>query len=228
MNFIKIRMAVNLKLRTIENIPDTYRIIPSEFFRRNTITVAKELLGKQIIKKERNNYISGRIVETEAYLGDNDPACHAYRRITSRNSVMFEDGGKIYVYFIYGNYYCFNIVTERKGTGSAVLIRAVEPCTGLNLMKRRRANVKSGYDLTSGPAKFCLAFGIDRRHNGMELNRGKFFIAGNPAEEPLSAVVTKRIGIKEGADYPYRFYIKNNPFVSKHILNREIISEITV
>ena len=221
-------MALYRKLQTNEDIPDKYRIIPAEFFFNDTITVARRLLGKHIIKKERNHYISGIIVETEAYLGDNDPACHAYRRITARNSVMFEDGGKIYVYFIYGNYYCFNIVTERKGTGSAVLIRAVEPCTGLNLMKKRRAKVKNEHDLTNGPAKFCLAFGIDRRHNGMELNRGKFFIADNTAEEPVNAVVTKRIGIKEGADYPYRFYIKNNPFVSNHRLNREILSEITV
>jgi DNA-3-methyladenine glycosylase len=221
-------MVLKRKLQITEEIPDNYRITPAEFFFKDTITVAKQLLGKHIIKKERNNYISGIIVETEAYLGDNDPACHAYRRITARNSVMFEDGGKIYVYFIYGNNHCFNIVTERKGTGSAVLIRAVEPCTGLNLMKKRRAKLKNDHDLTNGPAKFCLTFGIDRRHNGMELNRGKFFIADNAAEEPVKAVVTKRIGIKEGADYPYRFYIKNNPFVSNHRLNREILSEITV
>ncbi|MCI0474196.1 MAG: DNA-3-methyladenine glycosylase [Ignavibacteria bacterium] len=221
-------MASNRRQDTAENISDKYGIIPREFFQRKTITVAKELLGKFIIKKERNNYISGRIVETEAYLGDNDPACHAYRSVTPRNSVMFEDGGKIYVYFIYGNYYCFNIVTELKGTGSAVLIRAVEPCAGLNLMKKRRANIKSNHELTNGPAKFCMAFGIDRRHNGMELNCGKFFIADNPADETVNAVVTKRIGIREGSDYPYRFFIKNNPFVSNHSLNKEIISEITL
>ncbi|MCU0373082.1 MAG: DNA-3-methyladenine glycosylase, partial [Ignavibacteria bacterium] len=94
MDLTEIRMVLKRKLRTVENIPGKYVIIPHEFFHRKTITVAKELLGKFIIKKERNNYISGKIVETEAYLGDNDPACHAYRRITARNSVMFEDGGK--------------------------------------------------------------------------------------------------------------------------------------
>jgi DNA-3-methyladenine glycosylase len=215
-------------LQAEKDIQCKYEFLPPEFFRKDTIRVAKELLGKLIIKKERNNYISGRIVETEAYLGDNDPACHAYRRITPRNSVMFEDGGKIYVYFIYGNYYCFNVVTERKGTGSAVLIRAVEPYSGVNLMKKRRNQVKSEYGLTNGPAKFCLAFGIDRRYNGMDLNGGKISIAKTTSIERINAVITRRIGIKEGAEYPYRFFVKNNPFVSNHILNKEIISEIKI
>jgi len=219
---------VNRELRAKEGVPGKYEILPREFFFKDTMTVAKELLGKYLIKKEKNYYISGRIVETEAYLGDNDPACHAYRSITPRNSVMFEDGGKIYVYFIYGNYYCFNIVTERKGSGSAVLIRAVEPYSGLNYMKKRRPEVRSVYDLTNGPAKFCLAFGIDRRYNGMKLNNGNFFIVKNPSAERINIVITRRIGLKEGADYPYRFFIKNNPFVSNHRLNKEIISEIIV
>lgn len=204
------------------------KVLPKEFFLKDTITVAQKLLGKYIVKKEKQHYLTGMIVETEAYLGDNDPACHAYRKLTSRNSVMFGDGGKIYVYFIYGNYYCFNVVTERKGTGSAVLIRAVEPVTGVDLMKRRRSVIKTEYEITNGPAKFCLAFGINRNHNGMSLNESDFFIAKNIPAKRIRIVITKRIGIKQGAEFPYRFFVKNNPYVSNHKLNNEIISEINV
>ncbi len=200
--------------------------LPAGFYLQDTITVSKALLGKILVKKHGKSFLCGRIVETEAYLGDSDPACHAYGRVTPRNQTLYEKGGIAYVYFIYGNYYCFNVVTEKKGVGAAVLIRAVEPVSGIEIMKTLRPNIKTEHDLTNGPAKLCLSFGIDRNLNCADLQSDEIFIADHKTNDKYIIAVSKRIGIEKGAHFPYRFFIKNNPYVTRHKLNKEIISEI--
>lgn len=195
-----------------------YRPLKRNFYQNDTVTVAKELLGKIIVKSENRKIISGIIVETEAYTGNDDPASHSYAGITPRNRVMFEEGGKIYVYFIYGNHFCFNIVTESKGTGSAVLIRAVEPVEGAEIMRKRRPKAKNIISLTNGPGKFCRAFGIDKKFNGYDLTSGSIILTDGKIDTDV--MISRRIGIKKGSNFPYRFFIKDNKFVSKHINNR--------
>jgi DNA-3-methyladenine glycosylase len=198
-----------------------YLPLIDSFFKRDTIKVAKDLLGKVIIKKiGMDEYLSGKIVEVEAYIGEHDPACHAYQKVSGRSSILYEDGGTIYVYFIYGNYYCFNIVTEKEGIGSAVLIRAVEPLEGVEIMKVNRPGVKKINDLTNGPSKFCLAFDIDRRFNNTKLSKECIFISNPIIKEKFEIKTSKRIGIVKGTDFPYRFFIKDNPFVTKHKFNK--------
>jgi DNA-3-methyladenine glycosylase len=198
-----------------------YVLISDNFFNKDTINAAKELLGKILVKKTgKNEYISGKIVETEAYIGEHDPACHAYQNISGRSSVLYEEGGTIYVYFIYGNYYCFNVVTEKKGIGSAVLIRAVEPVEGIDIMTANRPKAKKIYDLTNGPSKFCMAFDIDKKYNGKKLSEDGIFISEPFHKEKFEIAASKRIGIVKGADFPYRFFIKDNPFVTKHKFNK--------
>lgn len=197
-----------------------YLPIQDDFFKRNTLKVAKDLLGKIIVRKtDKNTYISAKIVEVEAYMGDHDPACHAYQKVTSRSGTLYEDGGTIYVYFIYGNYYCFNIVTEKKGIGSAVLIRAVEPIEGIEIMKEFRQKSKTLFDLTNGPSKFCLAFDIDKRFNGKKLSEKEIFISYPIKKEKFEISTSKRIGIKKGEHFLYRFFIKDNLYVTKHKYN---------
>lgn len=193
---------------------------------KDTITVAQKLLGCLITKETPNYTLIARIVETEAYLGNNDPACHAYRKLTERNRPMFEDGGISYVYFVYGNYFCFNVVTENKGTGSAVLIRAVEPVEGIHEMRKNRNYPIGDVNLTNGPAKFCMAFDIGRKDNSLDLTEDRIKIFRKRRKDNFTIAVTTRIGIKEGAELPYRFFIKDNAYVTKHKINKEIIKEI--
>jgi DNA-3-methyladenine glycosylase len=198
-----------------------YKPINFDFFRRDTVIVSKELLGKVIVREiDKNTCLAGKIVEVEAYIGENDPACHAFQKVSGRSSVLYEDGGTIYVYFIYGNYYCFNIVTEKKGKGCAVLIRAVEPVDGMKIMKEFRQKIKNIYDLTNGPSKFCMAFDIDKRFNNQKLSEKGIFVSEPYQKEKFEIKTTKRIGIVKGADFPYRFFIKNNPYVTKHKFNK--------
>lgn len=205
--------------------PYKYRLRKA-FYLNDTLTVSKQLLGKFLVRKYNGSYLTGKIVETEAYLGDTDPACHAYGRITPRNSTLFMEGGISYVYFIYGNYFCFNVVTEKEGIGAAVLIRALEPETGLETMKLLRGKINKEHDLTNGPAKLCLAFGIDGKLNGTDLQSKDIFISQDSVKENFTIAVSRRIGIEKGSHFPYRFFIKNNPFVTRHKLNKEIITEI--
>jgi DNA-3-methyladenine glycosylase len=198
-----------------------YTPIPDEFFKRDTLKVSKALLGKVLVRKfDRNTFLAGKIVETEAYIGEHDPACHAFQRVSGRSSVLYEDGGTVYVYFIYGNYYCFNIVTEKKGIGCAVLIRAVEPLEGIDIMKEFRPGIKKPHDLTNGPSKFCLAFDIDKKFNNVKLSKQGIFISDSPVKEKFEIKTSKRIGIVKGAELPYRFFIKDNPFVTNHKFNK--------
>lgn len=203
---------------------DKYKPIRRKFYLRDTVTVSKDLLGKLIVRKTKYETLIAKITESEAYRGSDDPASHSHRKITNRNKVMFDTGGRVYVYFIYGNYNCFNIVTEKKGTGSAVLIRAAEPVEGIELMKSFRGKIKNIYELTNGPGKLCKALNIDKTFYGKDVTEeGEIFISYPQRKEKFEIVSTKRIGISKGADLPFRFFIKDNPFVTKHKFNNEII-----
>jgi DNA-3-methyladenine glycosylase len=162
-------------------------------------------------------------VEVEAYLGELDPASHAYRGRTMRNSVMFKSGGHLYVYFTYGMHYCCNVVTEEEGRGRAVLLRALEPVDGVDIMagKRGMETPSAGttprklVQLTNGPAKLCEAFGITREHDGADLLGTRLFITRGEEVHPAKIASSPRIGISRGTEKRWRFYIRGNPFVSK-------------
>jgi DNA-3-methyladenine glycosylase len=192
--------------------------LPRSFYLQPTLTVAKQLLGKILVRKIGDEILSGKIVEVETYLGENDPASHAYRGKTKRNEVMFQNGGHLYVYFTYGMHFCANIVTEETDKGRAVLIRAVEPLTGIEIMKKNRKRVFTAHslmNLTNGPAKFCQAFGIEREHNGTDLLGSEIYLTDGVDIPASKIVATTRIGIKNGVEKKWRFYIKGNPLVSK-------------
>jgi DNA-3-methyladenine glycosylase len=179
--------------------------LPRAFYDRDTIIVAKELLGKFIIHKSSGVKRIGRIVETEAYLGPHDLAAHSARGRTERNKVMFGPPGHAYVYFIYGMYFCMNVVTEREGHASAVLLRAIEPVKNLD-------------DRTCGPGLLCCAMKIDRRRNGHDLLSDNFYIAAPTKAGVFKTVKRPRIGVdyaRHWAKRHLRFYIKGNPFVSR-------------
>lgn len=188
-------------------------VLPREFYARDTVQVARGLLGHILVHHTPEGTTAGRIVETEAYL-QGDPACHASRGMTPRNRVMFGPPGIAYVYFTYGMHYCFNIVTAREGVGEAALVRALEPLEGIPLMQSRRGRERLR-ELCSGPAKLVQAMGIGRDNNGDDIVTGPLtLLRGNPVPDEI-LVVTTRIGIKEGSDLPLRFYIKGNNYISK-------------
>ena len=184
-----------------------------KFYDRPTLKVARELLGKHLVVQKDGHLLSGKIVETEAYVGFKDPASHAYRGMTPRNEVMFGDPGYAYVYITYGMHHCLNLVTEREGHPAAVLIRAIEPADGVELMKKRRGRQKLK-DLTSGPAKLCQALGVDRKLNGADLCSEVIFVQDR-GETTGRIASSSRIGIKEGKDKNWRFFIENSEFVSR-------------
>lgn len=194
--------------------------LPRAFYLRPTLKVAKELIGKLLMRQMGEHSLAGRIVEVEAYLGEKDPASHAFRGMTKRNEVMFQNGGHLYVYFTYGMHFCSNVVTEEEGIGHAVLLRAVEPLEGLAVMARNRglpfATEREKQNLSSGPAKLCEAFGIARAENGTDLCGNDIWIA----EEPDSATKHRvyrstRIGITHGREHNWRFFLRNSPHISK-------------
>ncbi|GAB3991095.1 DNA-3-methyladenine glycosylase [Spirosoma daeguense] len=208
-------------------------ILDQTFYEKHdTLTLAQLLLGCELVHKSPEGTTSGIIVETEGYL-TGDPACHAYRRKTNRNAAMFGPAGTLYVYQIYNHYNCINVVTGPEGVGEAVLIRALEPTEGLDLMALRRNEAfKTGFEryrnnsinlenaagqrsLGNGPSKLTIAMGIRReRDNDTSLITGNIFIRG-PVLHDFDMVTTTRIGITQGVDLPYRYYIKDNRYVSK-------------
>jgi DNA-3-methyladenine glycosylase len=178
----------------------------------DSIKAARSLLGYKLIRKESDGSItSGYIVETEAYRND-DPASHSFKGLTKRTTALFEGSGTVYVYFTYGMHYCVNIVTGPENYGQAVLIRAIEPIEGIDLMKYRR-NQTDDYKLTNGPAKLTQALGIEMSLNGSNLKDGPISIV--KGYKPKEIVVSKRIGISQAKDEPWRFYIAGNKFVSR-------------
>ncbi len=184
------------------------------FYDRATERVARDLLGAVLECRTSDGIASGRIVETEAYLGPHDPACHAAVGLTTRNRALFGAPGTAYVYFIYGMHWCVNAVTREIGHGSAVLIRALEPLSGFDLMRARRGAVPDRA-LTSGPARLCAALAIDGRLNGAPLHRGALRIVEGVPVPDSRVEVSPRIGIRQAADWPLRFFVGANPYVSR-------------
>lgn len=173
---------------------------------------APRLLGCELVRNIDGHTLRGRIVETEAY-DQTDTASHSYKGITNRNQVMFGPSGHLYVYFTYGMHYCCNIVTGPEGQGSAVLIRAIEPIEGLDIMTSLRKGQASP-NLTNGPAKLCQAFGIDKKLNGHDLQTEPLKLIIHPELPARGIIQTTRIGISQAKEKPWRFYIKDNKFVS--------------
>ena len=185
-------------------------ILPRAFYDRAAVDVARGLLGKILV----HGPTAGIIVETEAYLGGDDLAAHSARGVTGRTRVIFGPPGHAYVYFIYGMYECLNIVAEPAGKPGCVLVRALEPAAGAEIMQSRRPAAKRSEDLASGPGKLTLAMGITRVHNGADLTRGPLVVRAPAEARRIEIAVTPRIGIRQCADWPLRFLIKGNPFVS--------------
>ena len=175
-------------------------LLSKSFYLKDTVEVAQKLLGCVLFRELEGKIYKSIIVETEAYTQE-DAACHAYKGITPRSEVMYREGGVAYVYFIYGMHYCVNVVTEKQGRGCAVLIRAVEP---LNYEAK-----------TNGPARLCKALNITKQLNGVVLTAkaSSLWIEKGQSSD-FNVVTTGRIGIKQNADYPWRFYIKGNNWVS--------------
>jgi DNA-3-methyladenine glycosylase len=186
------------------------------FYARPTVEVARALLGKIIYHVEASGgETSGRIVETEAYLGIEDAAAHTARGITNRTRVIFGAPGHAYVYLIYGMYECLNLVAEPEGAAGCVLIRALEPLTGLAIMHRRRPRVVGIEALTNGPGKLTRALGITRRHNGADVTRGPLVVCRGAEDDRFEIGVSPRVGLSKSADLPLRFFVEGNRFVSR-------------
>jgi DNA-3-methyladenine glycosylase len=199
-----------------------FEALPREFYEPSAERVARDLLGHWLVRNTPTGPCGGPIVETEAYL-TGDPACHAFRGETNRNRVMWGPPGHIYVYFIYGNHWCVNVVCQPAGIAEALLIRAVEPAVGVESMRARRAVVNQKM-LTNGPGKLCEAMGIDRELNGADACNAKspLFIARNPAldkflQERGPVVTATRVGIAQAAELPLRFYLGGSEYVSRRI-----------
>ena len=201
-------------------------IISKEFYNRSALDVAQDLLGKVLVREVDGKILKGKIVETEAYIGLIDKACHAYNgRRTKRTEVLYEDAGVSYIYFIYGLYHCFNVVTNKKDVAEAVLIRAIEPINELDYISNIRYNKKydeltraQSKNLTNGPSKLCLAYLLNKDLNAIKLyEKGAVYITDDNNED-FEIVESKRIGIdyaEEAKDFLWRFYIKDNIYVSK-------------
>ena len=190
------------------------RILARDFYARDTVQVARNLLYKRLVRVRGRNRMEGKIVEVEAYRGSDDPASHAYRGQTLRNAPMFGEPGHAYVYFTYGNHYCLNITTQQARTPGAVLIRAIEPIEGLHAMRRLRPNVPDS-NLTNGPGKLTKALGIDKSLNEIDITeRGPLFVA-ELSRSRFEVERSARVGISQGTDRLWRFYVARNPFVSK-------------
>lgn len=196
-----------------------------DFYENNTLEVAKNLLGKYIVRHHPSGKLIGKIVETEAYLGPLDKAAHSYNnRRTKRTEVMFGPAGILYVFSIYGMYYCANVVTEKINIPQAVLIRALEPIEGFDIMALNRfnknykeLNKKQKINLTNGPSKLCNAFNINKDLNGEDLCSNNINICSLDEVEEINIESSPRINIdyaEEFKDLPWRFYIKDNPYVS--------------
>jgi DNA-3-methyladenine glycosylase len=189
-------------------------VLTDDFYARNPATVARELIGKHLVRRTSQGLCSGIIVETEAYLAANDPASHSYRGRTRKNATMFGRAGLLYVYPIHARH-CLNAVTESRGVASAVLIRAVMPLRGTELMQQRRHCPL--LDLARGPARLCEAFDVDRRLDGWDLTRGiRIWIEEGDGlvVSDQQIAVSPRIGVTSGHDLELRFILKASPFVS--------------
>jgi DNA-3-methyladenine glycosylase len=201
-------------------------VIPSAFYEQSTLEIARQLLGKTLVvipEGDESRATAGIIVETEGYVGPEDPACHAYVGRTRRNDIMWGPPGLAYVYFTYGNHWMINAVTGPDGYAAAALIRAVQPVLGVEAMRDRRGlHLLKGKvedrQLTNGPGKLCQAMGINGSYNGQPLTGPRLYIVETPLSlqlPPFEVVETTRIGISRGKDFPWRYYVKGNRYVSR-------------
>jgi DNA-3-methyladenine glycosylase len=198
------------------------RPLPREFYARGSVTLARALLGRVLVRREGRRLLAGRIVEVEAYRGSSDPASHAYRGPTPRNRVMFGPAGHGYVYFVYGVHHCLNVVAAREGVAEAVLLRALEPLAGLESMRERRGDVAGDVAgdladerLMRGPGCVARALGLTRADDGVDLVTGALWIAAVAAERGGRRVASgPRIGIRVGVESPWRFWLAGHPAVS--------------
>jgi DNA-3-methyladenine glycosylase len=189
--------------------------LPVAFFRRPAEVVAADLVGMVVISSLDGSTTAGRIVETEAYLGYDDPASHGYRhRRNARNEALFGPPGTWYVYLSYGMHWCANLVCQEAGLASAVLLRALEPVSGLDVMRRRRGDLPDR-DLCSGPGKLCQALGITRALDGQKMAASSVMVHRARREEGVRIAATPRIGITKAADWPLRFHLAGSPWVSR-------------
>ena len=194
---------MNTSERAIEELESQSEILSRDFYERPTVEVARDLLGKILV----HGRTAGVIVETEAYLGGEDLAAHSARGVTPRTKVIFGPPGHAYVYFIYGMYECLNLVAEPKGQPGCVLIRALDPVSGIKTMFRRRPTARKREDLASGPGKLTLAMGITRTQNARDVTQGSLVVRKWKQEPPLEIAVTPRVGITKCADWPLRFVL---------------------
>lgn len=208
-------------MSSVYHLRTDYRPLPLEFYRRETLSLVPEVLGKLLVRNIHCKALAGRIVEIEAYTG-NDPASHAARGMTERNKVMYEAGGVAYVYFTYGMHFCFNIVTDKEGFPAAFLVRAIEPVEGIDEMKKNRNVLRSNegegllHGLSNGPAKLCQAMRIDSKLNGKRLDDEKLYLADDGFVVDKNKIASStRIGIKVGTEVKWRFFLKGNLFVSR-------------
>ncbi|MFC1598860.1 DNA-3-methyladenine glycosylase [Patescibacteria group bacterium] len=199
--------------------------LPANFYKNNSFLLAEKLLGKFLIRKYNNHTLVGKITETECYYGHDDLASHASRGKTERTKLMFDQPGLAYIYLVYGMYYCFNIVSEAKDFPAAILIRSIEPISGLKQMAKNRQlqpdSLNSNIKLTTGPGKLCQAFKIDKKLNGENLIKSeRIYLAKNPQEKISKTQIAtgKRIGIDYAGKYKnklWRYYLKNNQYISQ-------------
>ena len=192
-------------------------ILPVSFYSRSTLKVLEDLIGKILVRKSDEGLTSGVIVEAEAYTGEDDPASYAFCGRTKRSEIMYGPPGRAFVHFTYGMHHMLNLVTEREEFPAAILIRALKPREGISLMKKKR-KTEELFNLCSGPAKICQAFGIDRSHNGVSLSSSRspiFIKEGERRKEGREELIWKsRIGIREGKERLWRAYLKGSPFIS--------------
>lgn len=191
-------------------------LLRRDFYERDPVTVSRALLGKILVRRKGQLLLAGRIVETEAYLGGEDPAAHAYVGLTDRNRVLFGPGGYAYVYFIYGVHYCLNFSCMRDGEPGGTLIRALEPLEGIDAMEAARG-LHEMRQLTNGPGKLCQAFGITRaRDNGKDMCSAESDLqVWTMDEAKVEIAATPRVGITKAAELPLRFVVRGNPYLSR-------------
>jgi DNA-3-methyladenine glycosylase len=192
-------------------------ILKRSFYARATVVVARGLLGKVLV----HGPTAGIIVETEAYPGGDDLASHSAKGITARTRVIFGPPGHAYVYFIYGMYRCLNIVCRPEGIPGCVLVRALEPLAGIEIMRSRRPAARKLADLASGPGKLTLAMAVSLQHNGADLTRGSLVVRNPAVRQPFEVLVTPRVGISQCVESPLRFLIAGNSSVSATRVSRE-------
>jgi DNA-3-methyladenine glycosylase len=194
--------------------------LPRDFYRQDTVAVARALLGCTLWRRHEDGLLGARIVETEAYLGANDMASHARRGLRSeRNASMYLEGGHAYVYFTYGMHWCLNVVTGEADVAEAVLLRAAEPVRGVGSMWTRRTKAKREHELMNGPGKLCMAMAIDKSLDGESFRGETLYITQGDAIDEAGIAVSPRIGVEnsgEAALWPLRFFLRGNRYVSAY------------